>query len=259
MLKYIEVMGKMIPSYGVMIFFGVFLANVIAFRVIKKEKWDINDFIIIEAYAFLGGFLGAKLLYLLVSIRIIDWSRFFELAYFNALMQGGFVFYGGLIFGVFAVLLAGKIHGIESGKYIQRFIFLIPFIHAFGRIGCFCAGCCYGIHYEGVGSVVFPHNSLAPHGVHLFPVQLLEAVGLLLISFTIYCVQRKIGSGKSLGLYMIFYGMLRFFDEFLRGDVVRGFFGNLSIAQWISVCVVVVGVILLVWPKFSGTRSIQYQ
>ena len=45
--------------------------------------------------------------------------------------------------------LSGKLHKIDSGVYVRNFIFLIPFIHAFGRVGCFLAGCCYGRPYEG--------------------------------------------------------------------------------------------------------------
>lgn len=72
------------------------------------------------------------------------------------------------------VLLAGKIHKFNVKIYIRNFIFLIPFIHAFGRIGCFFAGCCFGIPYNGIGAVVFPENSYALPDVSLFPVQLVE-------------------------------------------------------------------------------------
>ena len=141
------------------------------FFVLKHEKLDFNDWMILEAYCILGGFLGAKLLYLLVSYKSIDWSRITDFQYFNALMLSGFVFYGGLIFGLIFVFLAGKIHKIPAGIYVRKFIFLIPFMHSFGRVGCFMAGCCYGIPYDGIGAVVFPEGSYAIPGIKLFPVQ----------------------------------------------------------------------------------------
>lgn len=147
---YLHLFGLTIPSYGLLIASGVVIGNIIAF-VLKHEKLDFNDWMILEAYCILGGFLGAKLLYLLVSYKSIDWSRITDFQYFNALMLSGFVFYGGLIFGLIFVFLAGKIHKIPAGIYVRKFIFLIPFMHSFGRVGCFMAGCCYGIPYDGIG------------------------------------------------------------------------------------------------------------
>ena len=154
-----------------MIASGVIVANLIAMFVLKKIKLDLNDFLILESYCFLGAFVGAKILYFIVSIDEIDWSRFFDIKYFNQLMLSGFVFYGGLIGGLLIILLGGKVHKIKSTEYIRNFVFLIPLIHSFGRIGCFWAGCCYGIPYKGIGAVIYPENSFAPSGINLFPVQ----------------------------------------------------------------------------------------
>lgn len=130
-----------IPTYGLMIAFGLISANIIACFVIKKYNLDSNDFILIEAYTLLGGFVGAKLLYLVVERNTIDWYRFFhDSSYFTSMIQGGFVFYGGLLGGLLCLLLASKLHNINSMTYVRRLLFLIPWIHGFGRIGCFLAG-----------------------------------------------------------------------------------------------------------------------
>ena len=176
MQLYLDLFGIQIPSYGFCIILGVLIANLIACFVLKKEKMNFENFLILEAYCFIGAFLGAKLLYLFVSFRSIEWNRLFELQYFNGLMQAGFVFYGGLLGGLLVVWIAGRMHRIEPFGYIKKFIFLIPMIHAFGRVGCFMAGCCYGMPYEGMGAVVYPEHSIAPSGVKLFPVQIVEAV-----------------------------------------------------------------------------------
>lgn len=142
---YLNILGFHIPSYGLMITLGVILANVFALYPLKKYKLIFDDFLILEAYTLLGAFIGAKLLYLIISYREIDWSRFLEPRYFNYIMSSGFVFYGGLIGGLLCFLFAGKFHHINSKPYITHLIYLIPWIHGFGRIGCFLAGCCYGI------------------------------------------------------------------------------------------------------------------
>lgn len=232
---YIKLFGLSVPSYGLSIALGVVIANIIALFVLKKAKLDFNDFIILEAYCIMGAFLGAKLLYLIISYKNIDWKNITNALYFNQLMQSGFVFYGGLTGGLIFVFAAGKFHHINAELYIRNFIFLIPFIHCFGRIGCFFAGCCYGIPYDGPGAVVFPENSFAIPGVKLFPVQLVEALFLKVIAAIILYLQLKMKCFYTVEIYFLFYGILRFVLEFFRYDEIRGSFAGLSTSQWISV------------------------
>ncbi len=235
---FIEIGNFKLPTYGLMIVIGVALANLIAIKLIKKYKLDQYDFIILEAYTFLGAILGAKLLFLIVSFNEIDFSRIFEWSYLKALLQGGFVFYGGLIGGIFTVLLAGKLHKINTLTYMKTVICLIPIIHAFGRIGCFLAGCCYGKPYDGIFSVVFPEKSMAPSGIPLFPVQLFEAICLLIIGLGILFLQLKFDFTKTVELYLILYGILRFVLEYLRYDEARGHLLIFSTSQWISILLI---------------------
>ncbi len=245
---YLHLFGLTIPAYGFFIAIGVIIANLVAVAVIKRTETDFNDFIILEAYCFLGAFIGAKVLYLAVSLNDIDWERITEIKYFNTLMQSGFVFYGGLIGGILATVLAGRIHSIDSKIYVRTFIFLIPMIHSFGRIGCFMAGCCYGKPYQGRFSVIFPEGSFAPSGIRLFPVQLLEAVILMVISLVVLTVLIKKYS-FTVEVYLLLYGISRFLLEYLRADENRGIFAGLSTSQWISMVLVGISVVLLVHHK----------
>ncbi len=240
---YFHIFGKEIPAYGLMIVLGALLANAIAAILVKKEKREFDDLLLIEAYCILGGFLGAKLLYLIVSIKDIDWSRFFEPEYFVSIMQGGFVFYGGFIGGLGCAYLASKIHKLDLAFYIKKCIFLIPFIHSFGRIGCFCAGCCYGIPYHGRCAVVFPEGSFAIPGVELFPVQLVESGCLMtiaLILFILVCLKKE---RFNVELYLILYAIVRFVLEDYRYDEVRGIYFGLSTSQWISLLMLIAAII----------------
>ena len=246
---YLHLFGLTIPSYGLLIASGVVIGNIIAFFVLKHEKLDFNDWMILEAYCILGGFLGAKLLYLLGSYKSIDWSRITDFQYFNALMLSGFVFYGGLIFGLIFVFLAGKIHKIPAGIYVRKFIFLIPFMHSFGRVGCFMAGCCYGIPYDGIGAVVFPEGSYAIPGIKLFPVQLVESACLMIIAFAILYLQIKKQWYYTVETYLILYAILRFCLENLRYDAERGYYAGLSTSQWISIGFLVAAMVSVVWQK----------
>lgn len=245
-----------IPGYGLMIATGAVLANVIAMFVLKKRNLDLYDFIILEAYTVLGGFTGAKVLYLVVSAKQIDWSRILEADYFNMLMRSGFVFYGGLIGGLLTVMLGAWIHKISPYKYIKYFIFLIPFIHGFGRIGCYNAGCCYGIPYDGPFAVVFPELSAAPAGISLFPVQIVEAICLLCISLVLLVLLIK-GWNYMVETYFVLYAIVRFIIEEYRYDEARGFFLGLSTSRWISIGMVVAALVIFTIKKIRQKNQKQ--
>lgn len=239
MCIYFNLFGLNLPAYGFCIALGVIASNVIALRMIHKYGLDFNDLVILEAYCMLGGFIGAKILYFIVSYKTIEWQRITETKYFNQLMQGGFVFYGGLIGGLLLTFLAGKIHKINEIEYVRKFIFLIPFIHSFGRVGCFMAGCCYGMPYDGPGAVVFPAGSYAPAGIKLFPIQLVEAGLLLCIAIIILLMQIYKNYVLSVELYLLLYSTARFVLEFFRYDDIRGKVAGLSTSQWISIFILI--------------------
>lgn len=94
-------------------------------------------------------------------------------------------------------------------------------------------GCCYGCPTDSSLGVTFHVSPIAPNGVALVPVQLLEAAA----EFLLFAVL--------LGGYLATYGVLRFTLEFFRYDNYRGFLGPLSLSQWISIVTVVLGTVLL--------------
>ena len=253
--------GLQIPAYGTMIALGLVLANAAAVIMARRRGEDLNDFILTEAWCVLCGFAGAKALYLIVSARQIDWSAVRGVAGVNALMSGGFVFYGGLIGGLIGWFLAAKIHKIDAVGIVKRAAFMVPLIHGFGRIGCFCAGCCYGVPYEGPGAVVFPEGPYTLPGVPLFPVQLTEAAVLfvlaaLLLGLQLRTDRRAAADGTAprawtypVELYFLVYGAARFVLEFLRYDDVRGHIGALSTSQVISLAAVAAGIVLIILKK----------
>lgn len=240
MFPFISFYKFTIPTYGLLIFFGVLVANLLAIYFSKKNNQNFDDVLLFEAYIFLGGFLGAKILYLFVARKEIDWSKFFTLDYFNFLMKGGFVFYGGLIGGLLFCFLCGKLHKLDGKKFINEYCFLIPLVHSFGRIGCFCAGCCYGKHYEGFLSVRFAENSFGPSGISVFPIQLLEALFLLLVFILLLVLVIKKNTNQNIAIYLMLYSIIRFCLEEYRADQERGMFLGFSTSQWISLFIAII-------------------
>ena len=255
MQVHLNIFGLELTGYGTAIMTGIVLASVIGGIHIKRRGLDINDFIILETIGVFFGFLGAKLLYLIVSFNDIEWSRLSEPAYLYYIVNAGFVFYGGIILAAVAVLIAGKLNKIDTWRYFREVVFLVPFAHGFGRIGCFLAGCCFGVPYSGPLSVTFPEGSSAPAGISLFPVQLLEAALLFLISGGIYLFQRKRGTKYTVEAYFMAYGVVRFALEFLRWDEYRGRFLFLYTSQWISLLLIAAALVSVIIRRRAVERN----
>ena len=252
---HLNIFGLELPGYGTAIMIGIVLASLIGGLHIKRRGLDINDFIILETIGVFFGFLGAKLLYLIVSFNEIDWSRLSEPAYLSYVLSAGFVFYGGIILAAVAVLIAGKLNKIDTGRYFREVVFLVPFAHGFGRIGCYFAGCCFGVPYSGPLAVTFPAGSSAPAGIPLFPVQLVEAALLFLISGGIYLFQRKRGTKYTVEAYFVSYGVVRFALEFLRWDEYRGRFLFLYTSQWISLLLIAAALVSVIIRRRAVERN----
>ena len=237
--------------YGVMILIGIFAAAGVAWMLVKHFKYDPNHLLLLIADGFLGGMVGAKLLFLLISWNQIEWSSILDPEYLKLLMSGGFVFYGGLIGGLGAVFLAGRLHKIHVLPYLEAAIPCLPIAHAFGRIGCHFASCCYGFPYNGPFHVIYHQSpyvpTYAPLETPLFPVQMLEA----LINFGIAAVLIRRTWKKGLSLlnvyiYLMLYGISRFLLEFLRyDDAERGGLLWFSTSQWISMIMILVSAFLM--------------
>lgn len=243
MNPYITIFQITLPSYGLCIAAGVIAVTLTACLFLKRHDKSIDDFLAFEGYVLLGAFLGAKLLYLWVAREQIDWGLFrSSLYYFNQVMAGGFVFYGGLIGGMLFLLVPWRLHHIDVAYYLRHLSFIVPLGHAFGRMGCFFAGCCYGIPYTGPFHVVFPEEAYGISGISLFPVQLLEAILLVILSAIVFYLSNGTKNQRDGFLvYLLGYSVLRFFLEFLRYDFAeRGHFLVLSTSQWISLMLIVI-------------------
>lgn len=238
-----------IPGYGTMIVTGAIIANIIVILlIIKRDKKNIWDFVILEGFGLLGGIIGSKLLYIIVSFNDIPWNRIGEPEILVALIGGGFVFYGGLILAIIFVFIGGKINKIDTWDYLSNYAFAIPLAHGFGRIGCFLAGCCYGIPYDGPLSVIYPEDSLiAPSGIPMFPVQLVEAVCLFIISIILFLLYLFRKTEYLLPMYFILYGIVRFILEYYRYDEYRGKFLSLYTSQWISIGMAAAGIVIIIY------------
>lgn len=240
-----------VHGYGLMIAVGFLLCVLLGRRRARQKGENADAILDIALLGIFAGFLGAKLLYLIVEL-----PSFLENPQ-NALSAEGFVVYGGVIAGVLSGLLYCRRKGLKFLAYFDIAAPCIALAQGFGRIGCFLAGCCYGRETALPVGVVFPEGSLAPAGVRLLPTQLFSSAGDFLIVALLMLHERWDKShGETGARYMALYGGGRFFMEFLRADR-RGGVGALSTSQFISVIIVVGGVLLLAWVRKRASRRME--
>ena len=223
-----------VAYYGLFIVLGIGVASLFSYHQIRRYCLNGDSFILLALFGGGGGMLGAKLLFLLLSYREIAPERLLDPDYVLALFQGGFVFYGGLLGGLFGLWISGRLFSIDLAPYIRYCTPAIPLVHAFGRLGCFRVGCCYGMPVNHRFSVVYTHSFFAPNHQPLFPVQLVEAFLLFAIALFLLCYINYRDGKQGLALYLSFYAVLRFVLEFFRGDTQRGIWHSFSTSQYIS-------------------------
>lgn len=241
-----------IHGYGLMIGIGFIAALLVGLHRAKKKGLD-GDFLFSAAIVCLiFGMLGAKLLYILTVLDKIIKNPADFLS-----LSSGFVVYGGIIVGI----LAGFVYCKMKGKFFRTYFDLvmpsISIAQGFGRLGCFLAGCCYGKETDSWCGITFTDSSFAPNGVSLIPTQLISSAGNFLIAGTLIFIARKQRKpGLIAGLYLVFYGVGRFLVEMLRGDIERGSIGNLSTSQFISIFIVLIGIIYIIYVlKFASVPA----
>lgn len=246
MYPFLNIGGLRIPMYGLCIVFGIFCAAVLALGLQKRRGRSPENLMITAGCGILFGMIGSKTMYLLVSCPFSELVRMLASGDLTSLGNSGFVFYGGLLLGIPGALLGTQLAKCPAGEVEGVLSLCVPLCHGFGRLGCFCAGCCYGAPVESWPGVVYTHPvGGAPTGIPLFPVQLLEAGICWGIFGCLLAVYRKGREGWVLPLYLLSYSIARFALEYLRFDGVRCVWAGFSTSQFISIALFSAGAVLL--------------
>ena len=237
-----------IHMYGVMIAIGLVMALFVSEKRAEKRGLNDNDMIFhLFLGAIIGGALGTRILYYLVSIPEIlkDPSILWN-------FSNGYVVYGGIIGGLLVCMICCKMKKVNFLTYFDLIMPQVALAQGFGRIGCFFAGCCYGRETDAWYGITFTHSDFAPNGVKLIPTQLISSAGdFLFCGILLWYAAKKPKPGRVASMYLLLYGIGRFLIEFLRDDY-RGSLGIFSTSQIISFGVVALGVVLYnVIPKVA--------
>jgi phosphatidylglycerol:prolipoprotein diacylglycerol transferase len=242
----VEIGSFALRSYGLMAALG-FLAGVgIAMLNRKYAKMTTDQLNTLCFFSILIGIAGARLFYV-----VQYWHQFRgHLPDVVRIDKGGLVYYGGFLLVLAFIYLYCRKNKLSVLRVMDVCAPGLALGHAFGRVGCFLNGCCFGKPGGGAFGSLYPAGSEAfmKYGhVALHPVQLYEAVMNLALFPLLFLLTRKEGKGISTATYLILYGLIRFTDEFFRGDHSAPFMLGMTRAQVIGLVLIPIGAALLIY------------
>ena len=219
-----------LPSYGVMATIGLCVSMLFLYIRIEEVDMTLNHFLL---YLKVGGvclLAGSRILFVIGILPSLENISISVIGHY--FLNGGIVFYGGMLGFVFGIIIVAKCRKESSYKMLNFLAPAIPLFHGFARIGCLLAGCCYGIPCD------FGVRMLQSPDVIRFPVQLLESFCDFIIFIGILIYKKK-GNSYAIEVYLISYAICRFVLEFFRGDNIRGLWmGGISTSQMISILII---------------------
>jgi len=263
---------KLLPvqSYGVMVLLGFLVAAWLAARRSALIGVAPAQCLDISIYGVAVGIAGARLFHVLMH-----WSEYdpFQgaaaehIGNMFKLWDGGLVFYGGLV----SVILFAWVYCRLSRLPVLPFLDLcLPSVligQAFGRIGCFLSGCCFGKVCHLPWAVSFPYKSQAyltqadagllfsgaNRSLPVHPTQLYASIAAGLTAAFLYCYwPRRRFNGEILGLALVMASAMRFFEEFLRDDDIAVWpqlSAWMTIGQWCALGLLAAGAVMWIYFK----------
>lgn len=234
MAPVISLFGIEIPSYTLMVLLG-FGAGFL-WCAFQYRRYHLSTDVFVASYliAGVGAFFGGKIFYAAQGFpQFLELHAQTGLSFLDYFMQGGLVFYGGMAGTLLCILLDAKVFTVPKWDLMDCLLPALPLAQAFGRVGCFLVGCCYGM--PSSFGFCMDASAIAPHGIRLLPVQLIESACCIALFLALAHLSKKARpAGFLLGIYLAGYGSARFILEFFRYDRVRGIIGPFSVSQWIS-------------------------
>jgi phosphatidylglycerol:prolipoprotein diacylglycerol transferase len=251
-----------IYSYGLAIAIGLALIVWLMQKHPKFSRLNLHHhFTSIVTVGILSGLAGGRLLYTLSeadgATTLVDFLTYW---------QGGFSVLGCILGVTLALPLWLRYCHVPVLPFLDLLAIYAPLLQGISRVGCFCAGCCYGLPSNLPWAVIYsdPHSS-APLGIYIHPTQLYSTGILLCIFALFYCVlqYRLVKPGQLFSLYLVCASLERFIVDFWRAD--RTFFDNpayaiLSINQWVALGIIAgAGIAFIYCTRRADTQRVGTQ
>ncbi|MFA5507156.1 MAG: prolipoprotein diacylglyceryl transferase [Vulcanimicrobiota bacterium] len=239
----IKPFGFAIYSYSAMLLlafiFGIGLAVWIAKRRGPTDPSAVQD---VGVLGIIWGLIGGRLGWIL-----------WEFDYYSTnpdqilnLRAGGMTILGGIVMPFIALTIYYKYKGVQPLNVLDTYAAPLLLGMAIGRLGCVLHGCCQGnVCDPGFAlALTYPEGTFGvgePAGPR-YPSQLFETFAdLLLMGFIIWLIPRIKFAGQGIYTMLLGYGIIRFLNEFTRGDIK--YIGPITLAQWVAIGMSVVGLL----------------
>lgn len=239
-------------TYGLLVALAFLAALWITGRLARRAGLDHEAVLNLGIYCALAGIVGAKLMMFLIDVPyyLEHPGEIFSLS----TLQAGGVFYGGLIAALITAFVYMRKKRLAPLRTADVFAPGVALGHGIGRLGCFSAGCCWGVPTHLPWAVAFTNpesNRLVgvPLGISLHPTQIYEALAEFVIFLVLYrAIRRPHAQGTIISLYLMLYSAVRFAVEFVRFHEQGNLLGGpLDTSQWISLALFSLGAVY--WVK----------
>ena len=247
-----------LPAYGVLFATAALLCGWWFLRRGKQLGQPEDQLFNLLFYSLLAGILGAKL-----TLVALDWRDYLEhpRLLLGTLRSAG-VLIGGVIAGAVMFGLYARRHGLPGLRLLDAIAAPLALGQSIGRLGCFCAGCCWGVPATAQTLAVTFTNPVAreqtgvPLDVPLVATQLTQSANDFLLALILTWLWRKRlePSGTVFWVYILLYSVSRGVIEFWRGDAQRGLFFSDSIST--SQLFALAGLLFAVTMILRGRRRL---
>lgn len=244
-----------VHSYPVLLLLGFTVALFISGQLAKGQGRFEAEVYAYSVWGLFCGVIGSWVLFVLVNYQqllvdepIILLGSGVRFPACLAIWRGGAHYVGGFIGAIVAALVFANRRRLPTAELFDALVVGVPLAMIFARIGCIAQGCCFGAPVGWLpfgmvyGAQTHPYRALAGEGYKmaaghtplLFPVELAEGLGSILIFVALlYVRRRKHVPGQVFTAYIFLYSLLRFALEWVRGDTERGIWlgGLMSTSQ----------------------------
>lgn len=220
-----------IPLYGILVVTGILSGLYIIYRNIKTLNYKKEENYGLILYILLGTLFGAKYFTLLTNF-----NKYKNNIDFNKI---GLSSYGAAIGIIILLIIFAKQYKKNFKELINNILPAIPLMYGISKIGCFLAGCCYGIKYNGPLSITYKYSLSAPKNISLLPIQIIETITFILIY--LYISKKKKENKNIIGITLLLCGLSKFLLDYLRMNHIDKI---LTVNQIVSIPFIIIGLIL---------------
>ena len=251
--RYIITIGDFnIEWYSVLIVVGAILALIMIIKEAKRYGYP-SDFVFNMCFwSIIVGIIGARLYYVVFNLDL--YTNFWDIF---KIWEGGLAIHGGIIFGAITCYLYCKKYRVRTVRMLDFIAPALLLAQAIGRWGNFFNGEAHGAvtSLENLQSLHIPEfiiDGMYIGGAHYQPTFLYESLWCLL-GVIILLIVRRLKVTKvcqPTALYLMWYGLGRFFIETMRTDSLM--LGGFKVAQIVSVIMILIGLIVIMITGRKG-------